>query len=244
MLKKILKYSALALVMCYILTAMLIIPGKDDDKQCNGILVSIKEDKSKSIGKDDIIELLKEEGLDPIGKELGTVKCFEIENYINSLSLVKSSQAYKTRNRYINLEIICREPVLAIIDKEGRKYCIDNEGAIIDGTLKMLHLPIATGNIVDSMATAELKEIANAISSSTFWKAQTEQIYFDEKRNVILVPRVGDHIIELGKAEDIAYKLDKVQTFYKKGLSIIGWNKYSKLNVEFGNKVICTERGK
>jgi cell division protein FtsQ len=57
-----------------------------------------------------------------------------------------------------------------------------------------------------------------------------------------MVPRVGNHIIEFGEAENIEEKLDKLYTFYLNGMNKIGWNKYSKLNIEFGNKVICTQR--
>ena len=37
-------------------------------------------------------------------------------------------------------------------------------------------------------------------------------------------------------------KLDKLRAFYQKGLNNIGWNKYSKLNIEFDNKIIGTKR--
>ena len=59
-----------------------------------------------------------------------------------------------------------------------------------------------------------------------------------------MVPRVGDHIIELGKAEQVEEKLEKLYTFYKQGMNNVGWNKYSKVNIEFNDKVICTRKEK
>ena len=93
-----------------------------------------------------------------------------------------------------------------------------------------------------SMATREIKEIASAIQDNKFWTAQIEQIHFNDKKEIIIIPRVGNHIIELGTAEDIDKKLEKLYTFYHEGMNKIGWNKYSKLNIEFGDKVICTKR--
>ena len=54
-----------------------------------------------------------------------------------------------------------------------------------------------------------------------------------------LVPRVGSHIVYLGQPTDFAKKLDRLEKFYKYGLSKAGWNKYSYINIEFHNQIIC-----
>ena len=92
------------------------------------------------------------------------------------------------------------------------------------------------------MAKKELKDIALFLMENRFWKEQIEQVYFTQKKEVILIPRVGNHTIELGSAKDLEQKLEKLEKFYAKGLNNIGWNKYSKLNVEFDNRVIGTRR--
>ena len=165
-----------------------------------------------------------------------------IENCINEISLVRDCQVYKTADRYVAIEIDCKIPILKVNDINGNEYYIDSDGNIITGVHKALHLPVATGHISEEMQSTELKEMACAIYGSRFWLAQTEQIHFEKNGNIILVPRVGGHIIEFGKAENITGKLDKLYTFYTKGLNAIGWDKYEKLNIEFNDKVICTKK--
>jgi cell division protein FtsQ len=80
------------------------------------------------------------------------------------------------------------------------------------------------------------------LQKNSFWNAQIEQIHVLPGRNIELVPRVGDHIIYLGKLDDFERKLKRVKTFYEKGLNKVGWNKYSRISVEFGNQIICTKR--
>ncbi len=53
---------------------------------------------------------------------------------------------------------------------------------------------------------------------------------------------MGEHIIYLGQPENIAGKLTRVEKFYKYGLNKVGWNKYSRINVEFDNQIICKKR--
>jgi cell division protein FtsQ len=167
-----------------------------------------------------------------------------MEKFINDISLVKECQVYKSTKGYVNIDIECRIPVLIVYNKEGENYSIDGDGNMIHGIQKAIRLPMVTGNVNSNMANNELKEIARAIHGNRFWEAQIEQIHFNEKGYVIMVPRVGDHIIELGKAEQVEEKLEKLYTFYKQGMNNVGWNKYSKVNIEFNDKVICTRKEK
>lgn len=57
-----------------------------------------------------------------------------------------------------------------------------------------------------------------------------------------IVPRVGDHIAYLGEPVYVQRKLKRLEKFYKYGLSQAGWNKYSYVNVEFDNQIICKRK--
>lgn len=244
MLKKILTYTFLAILAGYMLFAMVIIPNIPDINKCKGVLITVENDESGNLSDENIIELLDKEGLNPTGNILDSIRCTVIEKCIGDISLVKECQVYKTTDRYIAIEIDCKLPILKVNDNTGNEYYIDSDGSMITGVHKALHLPIASGYISEEMQTTSLRDIACAIYGSSFWKAQTEQIHFGQDGNIILVPRVGNHIIEFGKAENIAEKLEKLFTFYSKGLNTVGWDKYEKLNIEFNDKVICTKKEK
>ena len=142
----------------------------------------------------------------------------------------------------IVVDIVCREPVLKVIDKCGSTYYVDIEGEKIADIKKPLRLPVASGEIDDTMIGKELLSVVAAIEKDPFWLAQIQQIYFNDKKEAIITPRLGDHIIELGSVRHIDEKLANLKTFYINGLGTVGWNKYSKLNIKISNKVICTKR--
>ena len=242
MFKCILKYLLVGAILCYTLFALIVIPSKEKSGICQGVLISINDNDMEIISREEIMDILKEEGFDPYGKDLDDFHCCDIENFIDNISLIKKCQVYKSIKGYAVIDIDCRIPIVKVFDKENNTYHIDDEGNIINGIHKALYLPIANGFINDSIATDEVMSIARIINKDKFWNSQIEQIYFDENRHITMIPRVGNHIIELGEASDIESKLEKLYTFYQNGMSKIGWNKYSKLNIEFGNKVICTQR--
>ena len=79
------------------------------------------------------------------------------------------------------------------------------------------------------------------MQNNPFWDAQIEQIHVLPGKDIELVPRVGDHIVYLGKLEHFEDKLDRLKTFYGKALNEVGWNKYSRISLEFSNQIICTK---
>ena len=86
--------------------------------------------------------------------------------------------------------------------------------------------------------------MANLIIRDKFWKNQIVQLNILNDGSVEIVPRVGNHIAYLGQPVGISKKLDRLRKFYRYGLSQAGWNKYSRISVEFDNQIICKRRPK
>ena len=80
------------------------------------------------------------------------------------------------------------------------------------------------------------------LRDNSLWNAQIEQINVTAQKELELIPRVGENVIFLGKPENYEEKLDRLKTFYEKGLNKVGWNKYSRISLEFNNQIICTKR--
>ena len=244
MLKKILTYITTVAIVCYLVFAFVIVPMQKENDNSKGIVIKIADNRLGTISTEDIEEMLNEEGLHPQDKMIDSVSCSNIENFINSMTLIKECQVYKTNGKRIVIDIVCREPVLKVIDKSGATYYVDIEGEKIEDIKKPLRLPVASGEIDDAMIGNELRTIVSAIEKDPFWLAQIQQIYFNDKKEAILVPRIGDHVIELGSVKQLNEKLENLKAFYTNALNTVGWNKYSKLNIKISNKVICTKRDK
>ena len=114
-------------------------------------------------------------------------------------------------------------------------------------------LIIATGFISKWYAQKYISILSKALMANELWRNQIEQINVLPNRGIELVPRVGDHIIYLGNLpetsavekreqkiqEFVNKKMTRLENFYKYGLSQAGWNKYSYINLEFDNQIIC-----
>jgi cell division protein FtsQ len=45
-----------------------------------------------------------------------------------------------------------------------------------------------------------------------------------------------------GTGDDIEIKFEKLMLFYKEGLSRVGWDKYSTINLKYKNQIVCTKK--
>jgi cell division protein FtsQ len=101
-------------------------------------------------------------------------------------------------------------------------------------------------SIIDtSIKNSVLKDIyhfVNYIRNNDFWTAQIDQIYVGSYNEIDLIPRVGNHQIHLGTFENYEGKLKNLAAFYERVLPEAGWNKYSVINLEFRDQIVCKKR--
>ena len=102
-------------------------------------------------------------------------------------------------------------------------------------------LQVYWDEITESRITI-LDPLIDLIDSDKFLKSQITAIAFDEKNEIVLYPRVGDHKIILGEAEDFRNKFEKLKVFYRHALGKVGWERYSMINLKYHNQVVCTKK--
>lgn len=244
MVKKILLSAVLLLIAAYLLAAITAFNRKPASQVCSDVQLVIKDSVYAGfITQKEIISLLKEKKLSPIGKKLSAIQTGKLEKELAKHPLIDRVECYKTPSGKVCVEVSQRIPVLRIMSANGDNYYLDNKGTVMPLSAKCVaHLAVATGKIDRAFATKTLYPFGMYLQKDPFWDAQIEQIHVLPDKTVELVPRVGDHLIFLGRLDGYERKLKRVKVFYEKALNQVGWNKYSRISVEFDNQVICTKK--
>ena len=241
--KKVFALIILILSVGYIVFAAVSFCNRPEGEVCKGIRLEIRDSlKTGYMTTKDITTMLAKNNLDPTGKPLDKVSLRAIEKQLKASPLISSSECYKTINGLVVVEVTCRRPILRILSNNNDSYYLDKEGEIIEHIAKAVYIPVATGHITRKFAKKELLPLALYLQDEDFWNAQIEQIHVTQQGEIELIPRVGNHIISLGHPGNYAYKFEKLQTFYEKGLNKVGWERYSRINIEHNNQVIATKR--
>lgn len=225
------------------LCAVTIINANPIDVECKGIQLVVKDSVNHGfITSREIYQYLKKKNISVKGKHLSQVNTREIEDCIASYPLVDNVECFITPSGKVGIEIIPRIPLLRVMNISGENFYVDRKGFFMPTGSEAAYVPVVTGNADRSFVANELVELGVYIEENSFWRAQIEQINITSRHEIELVPRVGDHILFLGKPDSYNEKFERLKLFYTKGLNKVGWNKYNRISVEFSNQIICTKK--
>ena len=113
-----------------------------------------------------------------------------------------------------------RRPIVRVCSSE-RQYYIDETGAEVPlGNVGNSDVIVANGAIPYS---GKLKEELYTLA------------YY-------LTPKLGSHVVQLGKPTDLDKKFRNLLALYSQGMPLVGWDAYSQVSVKYRKQVVCTRR--
>lgn len=210
---------------------------------CSEVRISIeKSEPAGFLTEADVRQMLVKNRILPIGQQMDRISVRQIEEKLSASQLIEKAECYKTQAGHICINIHQRVPVVRVMAQNGEDYYVDSNGHAMRPQGYTCDVVVATGAISHAYAEKRLAPLVNEILSDKFWKNQVVQLNVLDDGSVEMVPRVGEHIAYLGQPTGVTRKLDRLRKFYRYGLSQAGWNKYSRINVEFDNQIICKRR--
>lgn len=243
MIKKLFILLFLMLIAVYLVVAVTAFNGKPDDETCTGMELVINDSINHGfITKKEILRTLNTKKLSPIGKKMGEINTRQLEEELGQHPLIGNVECFRTVGNRIGISVTQRVPILRVMAANGENYYVDDKGHTMPIPNSAANVAIVTGHVDKAFATKELYEFALFLQDNPLWKAQVQQINVTSDKELELIPHVGNHVIFLGKPGNYEDKFDRLKTFYKKGLNEVGWNKYSRISLEFNNQIICTKK--
>ena len=223
---------------------------------CTKVNINIQDEMTNGfLNAKEIKNRLETKKLYPLEKPLKDVNSRKIEETLKTSPFVKTAECYKTQDGLVDIHLTQRMPIVRIKSNNNDDYYIDDHNQIMPNTNYTSDIIVATGYINRWYAQKYITLLSKALMAKEFWRNQVEQINVLPDKGIELVPRVGNHIIYIGNLPEtndidkrekgindyVNKKMDRLEKFYKYGLSQAGWNKYSYINIEFDNQIICTK---
>ena len=225
---------------------------------CTAVNISVPDYASRTLyTEQEVFSLMGVQKNKLLKQPINTLQTREMEEKLLSNTILERADLYLTADGVFHIDLIPRTPVLRIINRQGSTFYLDRDGYFFQAPTRFVaYVPVATGNISQRVAkinthvsdsgvekvVRELYHLAGYLLDNEFWLHQAEQIYVDDYKDICLIPRVGSHTIVLGNMENYEEKFRNLETFYEKGLQVMGWDKYSKINVKFKGQIVCTKK--
>lgn len=215
---------------------------------CDAIDVQVIESPASRnfVTADEVRRLLKEWGLDRTGVPMQSVDTRRMEENLEANSNIEHALAERLANGHVRLTVEPMQPVARIFDSRGRSYYINRQGKKLTANARYrLDVPVITGDFRSGRSAVSLLPLVERIARDSAWNAIVSHVAVEKRTgDVLLVPMIRGHVINIGDPDNLDDKLDRVMLMYHKVMPVKGWNYYDTISVKWAGQVVATRRQK
>ena len=249
-------------MIAYYFLALGFVSERRREQICTAVEIAVVDSaRSRFVTAEDIQQMVENRNQKIMGTRLDSINIPGIEQRLNDFAPVRRANIYKTVEGAVHIDVSQRIPVLRVINRYGESFYLDERGDLLRHSGRYsAHVLVANGyinlrpeqkdyNVLNAEIPAgkrnivrELFELAGYINGNRFWKAQIQQIYVNEDGDFELIPLVGAHVIVFGAFDKPDAKFSKLESFYRHGLNVKGWNSYDVINLKYEGQIVGTKR--
>lgn len=164
----------------------------------------------------------------------------ELEIALKSNPMIKTAQVHLTVNGEVRANVIQRKPIARV--STNVSYYIDDDGKYMPlSSNYTARVPLVTG-FVNKNSLSNVFKIASKIYNDQFLKTHVVEIHQNQDKTIVLKTRVLNFEILIGSLDRLDKKINNFKAFYQKAKKDKSLNKYSKVNLQFENQVVCTKK--
>jgi cell division protein FtsQ len=242
-------------IIVFLLIAFSIISNKEKALNIQQVEISIEPREELSfLDSVKVMEIIK--GKDSFNQIIGSSRrnlpIDKMEADLERYPFIERADVSIDLSGKLIIKVLQRSPVLRVINNRSQSYYVAKNGYKMP--LHPMFSPrvlVANGNIPETLMDSgfvstsllrDLLAIANHCQQDELWHSQIEQLYVDNYMDILLIPKVGNHSIVFGSADNLEDKFSRLKTFYFKGLNNVGWDTYSVINLKYDSQVVAEKR--
>lgn len=238
------------LLAAYLVVALTMTARENDDTMCSGMTITV-EDADGEKGAQRFVtpgELALE--LDNLpskakGIALANINTQDIRRRLLDLDKIEDVSVVRYTDGSIRIKVTPIVPVLRVFDG-NESYYVNRAGKRVKASARYhKNVPLIQGHF-DATDTAftplSLMPLVNYISSDSIWNTYIGMIKVKSPNDILLIPNIREHVINLGTLDRLDDKMERLRTFYTKVLVKQGWEKYDTLTLKWNGQLVATKR--
>ena len=217
--------------------------------RCQSIVVNINPNSPRFLDEDEIATMIEKSGEPIIGQRLSAININRLEIKLGTFTTLDNVEIFrKVDSKGLSfkgklvISVDERTPVVRF-KSSTEDYYMDQKGIRVPVSSRYVErILLAEGTIPDEIIKKSFLKMADFVNKDDFWRAQIEQVFVQANGELLLVPQVGDYLIEFGTPDDYELKFRNLRAVYQQGFKNIGWNRYKTISVKYRNQVVCTKK--
>jgi len=162
-----------------------------------------------------------------------------LETALNANTMIEKAEVFLNVNGDFLVKIKQKNPIARVLNTSS--YYIDSKGDYMPLSSNFTaRVPMVTG-VVSKKNLDNVFTIASRIESDEFLKKNVVEIIQNKNRSIDLKLRQCRFKVQIGNLEYLDKKINNLKAFLKKAIKDKNLDKYSKVNLQFENQVVCTK---
>lgn len=238
------------LLVAYIVIALTVTAAQPDTTVCRGIEIEVKDADGQPQQFVTKAELARE--LDSLpekapGMAMSNINPQTIRRLLLGLDKIEDVEVVRMTDGKIH---ICATPIIPVarVFDRGESYYINRSGKRVGADARYhKDVPVIEGHFEyadTGFTAASLLPLLSYIASDSVWNAYISMIKVKSPNDIILVPVIREHVINIGAPNNLDDKFARLRKFYTDVLPLQGWEKYDTLKLKWKGQLVATRRTK
>ncbi|MBQ3364467.1 MAG: hypothetical protein IJG42_11025 [Muribaculaceae bacterium] len=243
--KRLIQNSILLVLAIALTTGILWARGKYREEVCTRVDVEvINGDSTSFVTPSGVLSDLAGQGINLKGKRMADIDASDIEEALHLSPYLETADIVKCQDGRLLIRVSQLEPVLRVFDGD-KSYYINKAGKRMDATTYYhSDVPVVQGHFTKKYPATRLLPLVNYVESDSLLRSLVTMYCVRDTNNIIIVPEISGHVINIGNADGFENKFAKLKLFYREVLPKKGWNTYDTISVKWNHQVVATRRVK
>ena len=241
--KRLIQYSILVILAVALTVGILWAREKSRGELCTAVDVEVvNADSTSFVTPQGVLTDLKSQGIKIVGKHMGDINASDIEEALKVSPYLENADIVKCQNGKVLIRVSQLVPVMRVFDGED-SYYLNKAGKRMDATTYYhCDVPVVQGHFTRKYPATRLLPLIDYVENDSLLHSLVTMFQVRDTNNIILVPNISGHVVNIGNADGFDNKFAKLKLFYREVLPKRGWNTYDTISVKWNHQIVATRR--
>ena len=219
--------------------------NKSRGEVCTSIDVEVvNADSTSFVTPQGVLSDLKGQGIELVGKHMGDIDASDIEEALRLSPYLESADIVKCQNGRILIRVSQLVPVFRVFDGESSYYVNRAGKHMAASSYYHSDVPVVQGHFTRKYQPTRLLPLIDYVEKDSLLHSLVTMYVVRDTNNIIIVPSISGHVVNIGNASGFENKFAKLKLFYNEVMPKRGWNTYDTISVKWNHQVVATRRVK
>jgi len=234
------------LVVSYLVVMGFVTSAMSSSRLCAGIMITVHDTaRYKFVTPEGLA--LELGNLPAVARKtpLSHINIDSLERALDAFDKIESANINVLSDGKIHIDVNPMHPVVRIFDSNGNSYYLNRKGKRIKADARYhLDVPVVYGDFDRRMPATSIIPLVDFINGDSLLTSLISMIKVDSPTDIILVPVIRGHVINIGDTLNYDDKFRRLTAMYTKVFSVRGWEFYDTISVKWQGQIVASRRNK